>query len=119
MAHSNPTIQSMFSSFGGARAAGDTTGNNPGTRWTAFNAIAEHPTTGEKHTGQPGEALAPEIGPKRMMVWSVRQAGHAEASGFSTRGSRVLAPADRPKVTGSAVKLQKRAAQPSCEQIEV
>jgi hypothetical protein len=32
------------------RAAGDTTGNSPGTKWVAFNAIAEHLDDGRRYT---------------------------------------------------------------------
>ncbi len=36
------TIDGVLSIFRGRGVAGDTTGNSPGTKWTAFNAIAEH-----------------------------------------------------------------------------
>jgi hypothetical protein len=36
------TIADVLSIFHGRGAAGDTTGNSPRTKWTAFNAIAEH-----------------------------------------------------------------------------
>ena len=32
----------MLANYRGRGEAGDTTGNSPGTKWTAFNAIAEH-----------------------------------------------------------------------------
>ena len=40
----------MLAIFGGCGAAGDTTGNSPGTKWTAFNAIAEHLDYGRRYT---------------------------------------------------------------------
>ncbi len=36
------TMESVLAIFRGRGAAGDTIGNSPGTRWVAFNAIAEH-----------------------------------------------------------------------------
>jgi phage/plasmid-like protein (TIGR03299 family) len=36
------TIERVLAIFRGRGIAGDTTGNSPGTKWTAFNAIAEH-----------------------------------------------------------------------------
>jgi hypothetical protein len=36
--------------FRGRGAAGDTTGNSPGTKWVAFNAIAEHLEYGRRYT---------------------------------------------------------------------
>ena len=36
------TIESVLQIFRGKGVAGDTTGNSPGTKWVAFNAIAEH-----------------------------------------------------------------------------
>jgi hypothetical protein len=41
-------VVSMFCCDRGA--AGDTTGNSPGTKWTAFNAIAEHLEYGRRYT---------------------------------------------------------------------
>ena len=32
----------MLAIFRGRGTAGDTTGNSPGSKWVAFNAIAEH-----------------------------------------------------------------------------
>jgi hypothetical protein len=34
----------------GCGIVGDTTGNSPGTKWTAFNAIAEHLDYGRRYT---------------------------------------------------------------------
>jgi len=36
--------------FRGRGGAGDTTGHSPGTKWTAFNAIAEHLDYGRRYT---------------------------------------------------------------------
>ena len=36
----------------GCGAAGDTTGNSPGSKWTAFNAIAEHLDYGRRYTAR-------------------------------------------------------------------
>ncbi|MGZ6668917.1 MAG: DUF932 domain-containing protein [Solirubrobacteraceae bacterium] len=41
-AHRERTIERVLAIFRGRGGAGDTTGNSPGTKWTAFNAIAEH-----------------------------------------------------------------------------
>jgi hypothetical protein len=38
--------------FRGRGVAGDTTGNSPGTKWTAFNAIAEHLDYGRRYTAR-------------------------------------------------------------------
>ena len=34
------------------RSAGDTTGNSPGSKWVAFNAIAEHLDYGRRYTAR-------------------------------------------------------------------
>lgn len=44
------TIENVLAIFRGRGAAGDTTGNSPGTKWTAFNAIAEHLDYGRRYT---------------------------------------------------------------------
>jgi phage/plasmid-like protein (TIGR03299 family) len=44
------TIENVLSIFRGRGVAGDTTGNSPGTKWTAFNAIAEHLDYGRRYT---------------------------------------------------------------------
>jgi hypothetical protein len=44
------TIESVLNLFRGRGAAGDTTGNSPGSKWTAFNAIAEHLDYGRRYT---------------------------------------------------------------------
>jgi hypothetical protein len=46
------TIENVLSIFRGRGAAGDTTGNSPGTKWTAFNAIAEHLDYGRRYTSR-------------------------------------------------------------------
>jgi hypothetical protein len=42
-------VQAIFRGRGGA---GDTTGNSPGSKWTAFNAIAEHLDYGRRYTSR-------------------------------------------------------------------
>jgi elongation factor P hydroxylase len=39
-----------MSVFRGEGVAGDTTGNSPGSKWVAFNAIAEHLDYGRRYT---------------------------------------------------------------------
>jgi phage/plasmid-like protein (TIGR03299 family) len=46
------TIEHVLAIFGGRGVAGDTTGNSPGTKWTAFNAIAEHLDYGRRYTAR-------------------------------------------------------------------
>ena len=46
------TIESVLSIFRGRGIAGDTTGNSPGSKWTAFNAIAEHLDYGRRYTAR-------------------------------------------------------------------
>ena len=46
------TIESVLSVFRGRGAAGDTTGNSPGSKWVAFNAIAKHLDFGRRYTGR-------------------------------------------------------------------
>ena len=36
------TIEQLLAIFHGSGVGGDNTANSPGTKWTAFNAIAEH-----------------------------------------------------------------------------
>jgi len=43
-------IEHVLSIFGGRGATGDTTGNSPGSKWVAFNAIAEHLDYGRRYT---------------------------------------------------------------------
>ena len=42
----------MLSIFRGRGIAGDTTGNSPGSKWTAFNAVAEHLDYGRRYTAR-------------------------------------------------------------------
>jgi phage/plasmid-like protein (TIGR03299 family) len=44
------TIGRVLDVFRGRGLAGDTTGNSPGTKWVAFNAIAEHLDYGRRYT---------------------------------------------------------------------
>jgi phage/plasmid-like protein (TIGR03299 family) len=46
------TIERVLEIFGGRGIAGDTTGNSPGTKWAAFNAIAEHLDYGRRYTAR-------------------------------------------------------------------
>jgi hypothetical protein len=46
-------IERVFDSFGGRGGrggAGDTTGNSPGSKWVAFNAIGQHLDYGRRYT---------------------------------------------------------------------
>jgi phage/plasmid-like protein (TIGR03299 family) len=45
-------IERVLAIYRGRGAAGDTTGNSPGTKWTAFNAIAEHLDHGRRYTSR-------------------------------------------------------------------
>jgi hypothetical protein len=45
-------IERVVAIFRGRGADGDTTGNSPGIKWTAFNAIAEHLDHGRRHTSR-------------------------------------------------------------------
>jgi phage/plasmid-like protein (TIGR03299 family) len=44
------TIEQVVAIIRGHGGAGDTTGNSPGTKWAAFNAIAEHLDHGRRYT---------------------------------------------------------------------
>ena len=44
------TIENVLSIVRGRGAAGDTSGNAPGSKWTAFNALAEHLDYGRRYT---------------------------------------------------------------------
>ena len=46
------TIERVLAIFRGSGLAGDTTGNSPGTKWVAFNAIAEHLDYGRWYTSR-------------------------------------------------------------------
>jgi uncharacterized protein DUF932 len=43
-------IEHVVSIFRGRGEAGDTLGNSPGSKWVAFNAIAEHLDYGRRYT---------------------------------------------------------------------
>jgi hypothetical protein len=43
-------IEQVLAIFRGRGSAGDTTGNSPGSKWVAFNAIAEHLDYGRRCT---------------------------------------------------------------------
>jgi phage/plasmid-like protein (TIGR03299 family) len=43
-------IESVVAIFRGRGSAGDTSGNSPGTKWVAFNAIAEHLDYGRRYS---------------------------------------------------------------------
>jgi phage/plasmid-like protein (TIGR03299 family) len=43
-------IERVLAIFRGKGIAGDTTGNSPGSKWVAFNAIAEHLDYGRRYT---------------------------------------------------------------------
>ena len=79
--------------FRGRGVAGDTTGNSPGSKWVAFNAIAEHLDYGRRytHADQPGTALvrghrAQAAGARARdrrlrRIWSPSRRGHWASSG--------------------------------------
>jgi hypothetical protein len=46
------TIGRVLDVFRGRGVAGDTTGNSPGSKWVAFNAIAEHLDYGRRYTSR-------------------------------------------------------------------
>ena len=46
------TIERVLAVFRGRGLAGDTTGNSPGTKWVAFNAVAEHLDYGRRYTSR-------------------------------------------------------------------
>jgi hypothetical protein len=46
------TIERVLAVFHGHGVAADTTGNSPGTKWVAFNAIAEHLDHGRRNTSR-------------------------------------------------------------------
>jgi hypothetical protein len=51
-ANRDRTIERVLSVFRGRGVVGDTTGNSPGTKWVAFNAIAEHLDYGRRYTSR-------------------------------------------------------------------
>ena len=46
------TIEQVIAVFRGRGIVGDTTGNSPGTKWVAFNAIAEYLDYGRRYTSR-------------------------------------------------------------------
>ena len=46
------TMERVLEIFRARGIAGDTTGNSPGTKWTAFNAVAEHLDYGRRYTAR-------------------------------------------------------------------
>ena len=46
------TIEGVLDLFCGRGVAGDTTGSSPGSKWVAFNAIAEHLDYGRRYTSR-------------------------------------------------------------------
>jgi phage/plasmid-like protein (TIGR03299 family) len=46
------TIEHVLAIFRDHGVGGDTTGNSPGTKWVAFNAIAEHLDHGRRYTSR-------------------------------------------------------------------
>jgi phage/plasmid-like protein (TIGR03299 family) len=51
-AYRERTIERVLAIYRGHGAAGDTTGNSPRSKWTAFNAIAEHLDYGRRYTSR-------------------------------------------------------------------
>ena len=51
-AHRERAIEHVLAIFGGRGAVGDTIGNSPGTKWVAFNAVAEHLDYGRRYTSR-------------------------------------------------------------------
>jgi elongation factor P hydroxylase len=49
-ANREPAIEQVLAIFRGRGWAGDTTGNSPGSKWVAFNAIGEHLDYGRWYT---------------------------------------------------------------------
>ena len=79
------TIERVLAIFRGRGIAGDTTGNSPGTKWTAFNAIAEHLDYGRRYTARTNQvqrsfedtAQAAGAGLRRRRVTPGEQSGGA------------------------------------------
>ncbi len=51
-AHRERAIEHVLAIFAGGGTAGDTTGNSPGSKWVAWNAIAEHLDDGRRYTSR-------------------------------------------------------------------
>jgi phage/plasmid-like protein (TIGR03299 family) len=56
-AHRERTIGRVLDVFSGRGSAGDTTGNSPGSKWVAYNAIAEHLDHGRRYTTRTNQVL--------------------------------------------------------------
>jgi phage/plasmid-like protein (TIGR03299 family) len=50
--HRQRTIENVLTTFAGRGIAGDTTGNSPGSKWCAWNAIAEQLDYGRRYTSR-------------------------------------------------------------------
>ena len=46
------TIENVLTIFRDPGATADTTGNSPGTKWAAFDAVAEHLDYGRRYTSR-------------------------------------------------------------------
>ena len=51
-AHRERAIEHVLAIFRGQGRAGDTTGNSPGSKWVAWNAVAEHLDHGRRYTAR-------------------------------------------------------------------
>ena len=51
-AHRERAIEHVLAIFRGRGVGGDTTGNSPGSKWVAFNAIAEYLDYGRRYTSR-------------------------------------------------------------------
>jgi phage/plasmid-like protein (TIGR03299 family) len=51
-AHRERAIEQVLGIFRGFGVAGDTTGNSPGSKWVAWNAVAEHLDYGRRYTAR-------------------------------------------------------------------
>jgi Domain of unknown function (DUF932) len=56
--HRERTIGRVLDVFAGRGIAGDTTGNSPGSKWCAWNAIAEQLDYGRRYTRRPTRSSA-------------------------------------------------------------
>jgi hypothetical protein len=54
--HRVRTIEHVLGIFRGRGIVRETTGNSPGTEWTAFNAIVEHLDDGRRYTARTNQA---------------------------------------------------------------
>jgi hypothetical protein len=61
------TIENVLAIF---RGRDDTTGNNPGTKWIAFNVIAEHLDYGRRYTSRTNQVqrFFEETAPKQLAL---------------------------------------------------